>query len=128
MRKAMMAAVLGVGLAAPPASAAIAAGDEAAGKMLFQTKCTVCHSVEKGNNRNRPGPTLFGLMGRKAGSVPGFHYSPANLASHKVWDEATLDTYLGDPRKVIPGTKMAFAGIVDARDRANLIAYIATLK
>ena len=126
MHRPIVAALAVLAMLAPVA--ARADGDAAAGKILFRTKCTVCHSTEPGNNRNRPGPTLFGLIGRKAGSVPDFHYSPANLASHKVWDEPTLEAYLVDPRSVIPGTKMAFTGIPNASDRANLIAYIETLK
>ena len=123
MRKAILAAIAVLA----PASA-WASGDAAAGEKLFRTKCTMCHSIEKDNNRNRPGPTLFGLVGRKAGSLPGYHYSPGNQASAKTWDAPTLDIYLADPRTVVPGTKMAFAGIVDAQDRANLIAYLETLK
>jgi cytochrome c len=109
-------------------AAAVPAGDPDAGKALFRAKCTACHSTLPGNNRNRPGPTLFGLLGRKSASVSHFPYSPANQSSHKVWDKATLDQYLEDPRSVIPGTKMAFDGIADPADRANIIAYIETLK
>ncbi len=63
-------------------------------------------------------------MGRKAGTVPGFSYTSANKNSGVTWDEATLDTYITDPRKFIPGTKMTFAGLKDADDRKALIAFL----
>jgi cytochrome c len=109
------------GLAGP-----VQAADPAAGKSVFNTYCSICHSVQPG--RNMVGPSLFGVVGRKTGSVPGFHYSPANQAAHLTWDEATLDKYLQSPRSVIPGTTMTFGGLKDDTKRANLIAYLATLK
>ena len=68
------------------------------------------------------------MVGRKTGSVPGYTYSPQNQAANLTWDEATLDKYLEAPRAMIPGTKMTYAGLKDAEKRANLIAYLATLK
>jgi cytochrome c len=109
-----------------PMHGALAAGDAAAGAALVKTKCGICHSVVAG--QNRVGPSLFGVVGRQAGSVPGYNYSSANKASGKTWDEATLDVYLTNPRALIPGTKMAFPGLPDATDRANVIAYLVTLK
>jgi len=105
--------------------AAHAAGDAGAGKSVFH-KCAICHSPAQG--QNRVGPSLFGIIGRKAGAVPGYNYSDAMKNSGKVWDAATLDTYLANPRSVVPGTKMSFAGLPDATDRANVIAYLTTLK
>jgi cytochrome c len=106
--------------------AAHAAGDPAAGKAVFQATCSICHTVQPG--QNKIGPTLFGLVGRRTGSVPGYTYSPQNQAANLTWDEATLDKYLEAPRAMIPGTKMTYAGLKDADKRANLIAYLATLK
>ncbi len=106
---------------------AASAADAAAGAALYRTKCAMCHDITPGKHI-RPGPTLFGLLGRKAGSVPDYNYTEANRNSSKTWDAATLNTYLADPRAVIPGTRMAMAGISDETDRADLIAYLATLK
>ena len=74
------------------------------------------------------GPSLFGVVGRQTGSVPGFHYSPANQGAHLTWDAATLDKYLQSPRTVIPGTTMTYGGLKDDTKRADLIAYLSTLK
>jgi len=102
------------------------AGDPAAGKSVFQSTCSICHSVQPG--QNKIGPTLFGVVGRKTGSVPGYTYSPPNTAANLTWDAATLDKYLEAPRAMIPGTKMTYGGQKDAAKRADLIAYLATLK
>jgi len=102
------------------------AADPAAGKSAFNSYCSICHSPQAG--RNMVGPSLFGLVGRKTGSVSGFHYSPANQGANLTWDEATLDKYLQSPRTVIPGTTMTYGGLKDEAKRADLIAYLATLK
>lgn len=102
------------------------AADPAAGKSAFNAACSICHSPQAG--RNMVGPSLFGIVGRKTGSVAGFHYSPANQNANLTWDEATLDKYLQSPRTVIPGTTMTYSGLKDDAKRADLIAYLATLK
>jgi cytochrome c len=102
------------------------AGDAGAGKSAFQSTCSICHSAQAG--QNKIGPTLFGLVGRKTGTVAGYNYSPANEAANLVWDEATLDKYLEAPRTIIPGTKMTYGGMKDAGKRGDLISYLATLK
>lgn len=107
---------------ASPANAA----DPAAGKSVFNSYCSICHSVQAG--KNMVGPSLFGIVGRKTGSVPGYSYSEANKNANLTWDEATLDKYLQSPRTVIPGTKMTYGGLKDDTKRADLIAYLATLK
>ena len=89
-------------------------------------KCAACHTNKPGINA--VGPTLFGVVGRKAGSVPGYAYSEANKASGLTWDEATLDEYLTAPMKKVPGTKMVFAGISDPAERKTVIDYLKTLK
>jgi cytochrome c len=103
-----------------------AAGDAAAGQALFKAKCGICHSPVAG--QNRVGPSLFGVVGRAAGTAPGYNYSAANKGSGKKWDDATLDTYLTNPKALVPGTKMVFPGQPAASDRANVIAYLDTLK
>ncbi len=115
------AALVALGLAA----SAHAAGDPAAGRAVFN-KCSICHTVKPG--QNAIGPSLFGVVGRKSATEPGFSYSDAMKKADKTWDEATLDTYLTSPKAMVPGTKMVFPGLSKPEDRANLIAYLATLK
>jgi cytochrome c len=107
------------------ASPAFAAGDPAAGKVVF-AKCAICHSADAGVNKI--GPSLHGIVGRQSASIPNFTYSPAMQNAHKVWSDAQLDAYIADPRAVVPNTKMIFPGIKSETDRQNLIAYLATLK
>ena len=101
------------------------AQDAAAGAAVFKTQCSICHSVVEG--KNMVGPSLFGVVGRQAGQVSGFHYSPANKDSGLTWDAATLDRYLNDPQAVVPNTIMPYPGLKDDTKRANLIAYLSTL-
>jgi cytochrome c len=93
------------------------AGDPTRGETIYH-KCQGCHSID----RNRVGPKHMGLFGRQAGSLPDFDYSEAMKNSGIVWNEQTLDTFLADPRGMVPGTKMTYAGIKNAQDRADLIA------
>jgi len=102
------------------------AADAAAGKAVFNSTCAICHSVQAG--KNLIGPSLFDIVGRKTGSVAGYQYSPANAKANLTWDEATLNTYLQAPQKVIPGTKMSYNGLKDDTKRADLIAYLESLK
>jgi cytochrome c len=90
-------------------------------------RCASCHAVEAGQ-ATRIGPNLHGVVGRPAGSLPGFAYSPAMKAQHFVWTEAKLDQWLTRPGAVVPGTAMAFAGLPKPEDRAALIAYLSTKK
>jgi cytochrome c len=110
-----------VGLKVLAAAAAHADGDAAKGKKVF-AKCMACHTLEAG--KNKVGPSLHGIIGRKAGSVEGFSYSDAMKNSGLTWDEATLDTYLTNPKKEVAGNKMAFPGLPKPEDRANVIAYL----
>jgi cytochrome c len=105
---------------------ALAAGDAAAGKVLFQQKCAICHSVDAGVNKI--GPSLHGVVGRKAGSLEGYTYSEAMKNANRTWDEATLSDYLTNPREKIPGIKMIFAGLPNPQDRDNIIAYLSEQK
>jgi cytochrome c len=103
-----------------------AAGDASKGKSVFQ-RCAICHKAEKSGG-NGLGPNLFGVVGRKAGTVPGFAYSPAMKSSGIAWTPDKLDAYIAHPAVVVPANRMAFAGISDAGQRADLVAYLATLK
>lgn len=98
-------------------------GDATAGEAVF-AQCQVCHVVEEGVNRT--GPSLYNIVGREAGSVEGFNYTPANADSGITWTPEKLFQYLEDPHRVIPGTKMAFAGLPEAQDRADVIAFLQT--
>lgn len=97
-----------------------------AGQSVFKHDCAICHDVAPG--KNKIGPSLAGVVGRSAGSVPNFHYSDGNKGSGLTWDVATLDRYLAGPRAVVPGTTMSYGGVKDAQQRKDLIAYLATLK
>lgn len=97
------------------------AQDPEAGERVFR-QCQACHVVDR--EQNRVGPHLVGVIGREAGAVDGFRYSPALADSGIVWDAETLDAYLADPRGYIPGNRMAFAGLRSEEDRANVIAYL----
>jgi cytochrome c len=112
---------LSLGLLAAPAARA----DEA-GEKVFKKYCTACHTTEAG--KNKVGPSLAGIVGRKAGTVPGFQYSDANKNSGVTWDEATLDTYLVDPKKFMPGNKMVFAGMKKEDERKAVVAYLKASK
>lgn len=107
--------------AATAAGAARADGDPARGEKRFE-ECATCHTLERGVNN--VGPSLFGLFGRKAGSVEDFRYSPAMKMSGVTWTPQTLDKFIADPQMAVPGNRMPFAGMTDAGDRADLIAYL----
>ncbi|PKQ00581.1 MAG: cytochrome c family protein [Alphaproteobacteria bacterium HGW-Alphaproteobacteria-13] len=98
----------------------------AMGEQVFK-RCVACHTIDKGG-RNGIGPNLHGIVDRAVASDPGFSYSGAMKAKGGVWDEATLDTYLEAPMKALPGTRMAFAGVIDAADRKALILYMEAQK
>lgn len=94
----------------------------AMGEQVFR-RCVACHTVEKGGSHGI-GPNLHGVVGAPVASKPGFSYSGAMKAKGGVWDEAALDTYLKAPMKDVPGTRMAFAGVIDDADRKALILYL----
>ncbi|MFS0737768.1 cytochrome c family protein [Sphingomonas sp. 1P06PA] len=99
-------------------------GDAASGEKVF-VQCKTCHSPEAG--QNRIGPSLHAIVGRAAGTVANYTYSPANKNSGITWSEAKLFQYLENPQRVVPGTKMTFAGVKDDQKRADVIAYLKTL-
>ena len=117
MRQAVLAAIV---LAA--STAAASAQDVAAGEQSFK-KCLPCHSVGEGA-KNKVGPELNGLDGRKSGNAEGFNYTEANKNSGLTWNESTFKEYIKDPRAKIPGTKMVFAGIKNEEEVNNLWAYL----
>jgi cytochrome c len=111
-----------VSLLALPAQAQ----DAAAGERVFKIQCSACHTVVPG--KNLVGPSLHGVIGRTTGQVLGFRYTEANRNAKLTLDAETLDRYLTNPREVIPGTSMVYAGVKDATQRKNLIAYLETLR
>jgi cytochrome c len=122
MRMSVLVALLGL----IAAGAAHAAGNATAGAQVF-VRCAMCHSNAKGEG-NKIGPNLFGVVGRKAGTAADYSYSAAMKNAGFAWTNAKLDAYLTLPAKVVPGNKMLFPGIPQASQRADLIAYLDTLK
>ena len=120
MRRTVIAGLLLAG----SATTALAA-DPAAGEKIFKAQCGICHAVAAGENRI--GPTLFGVVGRPAGGVPGFNYTADHKKLGITWDAANLDKYLVNPRAMVPDTSMVYAGLKDDTERADLVAYLQTL-
>jgi cytochrome c len=109
-------------LAAPAARA----GDAAAGSSVFKTECSECHTVKEG--RNKKGPSLFNIVGRKAGTISDYQYSDALKHAQWVWTAEKLHSYLSQPAKQAnPGTKMKYEGLNDAKQLDDLITYLDTL-
>lgn len=98
----------------------------AMGEQVFK-RCVACHTINAGG-ANGIGPNLHGVVGRAVASHAGFSYSGAMKAKGGVWDEAALDSFVGEPMKALPGTRMAFAGVIDPTDRKALILYLETQK
>jgi cytochrome c len=120
----VLAAVLAVSVfGALPAAAA----DAVHGKSVFSSQCGVCHSAAKDGSAII-GPPLFGVVGRRAGSVAGFAYSPAMKSAALTWTNDTLHTFLTAPRKMVDGTKMTFMGVKNPDQLDDLVAYLDTLK
>lgn len=108
-----------VALAALTAAAAAADGNAVRGQTLYEERCSGCHSLDS----HRVGPLHRGVVGRRAGSAPGYEYSPALARAKIVWDARALDAWLADPEKLFPGQRMGYR-VTDAADRADLIAYL----
>jgi cytochrome c len=98
------------------------AQDQAAGELVFK-QCNICHQVGE-SAKNEVGPVLNGIIGKKAGTAPGYEYSPGFKSADLVWDDASFREYIKDPRSMFPGTKMVFAGLRDERKAADLLAYL----
>jgi cytochrome c len=108
------------------ASGVLAAGDIVKGSNVAK-KCKACHTMNKGG-KNRLGPNLFDILDKPAGAVKGYRYSRAMSSSGIVWDGATFTAFVRKPKKIVKGTKMSFAGIKRATQRADLLAYFETLR
>lgn len=106
---------------------AYAEGDAAAGEANFNKKCKICHTTEQGGDA-KIGPNLFGVHNMKAGQFAGYKYSKGLIEADLTWDDATLDAYLLKPRDVVKRGKMVFAGLRKPEERADMIAYLKTLK
>jgi cytochrome c len=112
--------LLALAIASSSATAAYAEeGDATRGETVYQ-RCQACHALAA----NRVGPKHCGLFGRKAGTAAGYQYSAAMRKYGVTWDEATIDHFIENPMKVVPGTKMGYAGIKDPQERTDLIAYL----
>jgi len=119
MSKLNLSIFLGFAISSSPFGMANAAGDAQRGETLYQGRCAACHSIDY----NGVGPAHKGVFNRKAGMQTGYAYSPAVQASTVIWNEASLDKWLTNPEKFIPGQKMGFM-VPLAKDRADLIAYL----
>lgn len=97
------------------------AGDREAGRKLF-AQCRACHETEAG--KNKVGPSLHGMFGRKSGTLEGFKFSPAMTKAEIVWNEATLSDYLANPTGYIKGNRMAYVGLKDPQQRSDVIAFL----
>jgi cytochrome c len=108
------------------ANGASGQGDPKRGEKVFE-ECRACHTVEKGSNG--VGPSLLGVIGRRAGELDDFRYSPALKRANITWTRQNLDAFLADPQKVVPANRMPYAGMPEAKDRADVIEYmLRTLK
>ena len=116
---ARLAAAIAIAAGAPSVAVAAPPGDAKRGAEIY-TRCEACHALEY----NRTGPKHCGVVDRKSASAPGFDYSLAMKRAKLTWDEKTLDRFLANPPKMVPGTTMTYAGVPDAQERADLIAYL----
>lgn len=119
MKHARLAVAAMLAVVTSVAAARATKGDPRAGEAVY-SRCLACHAL----TYDRTGPRHCGLLGRRAGSVPGFDYSTAMKRANLVWDRKSLDRFLADPLKTVPGTSMGYDGVKDPRERADLIAYL----
>lgn len=120
MRKSIVMA-LALGVLVSAGGKAMAEGDPARGEQVFK-RCLACHVVEPGGRKI--GPSLYGVIGREAGTLEGFRYSPAMQNADFVWTEERIKDYLENPRKYVPGNRMAFVGLRNPQDREDVVAYL----
>ncbi|MBF0167846.1 MAG: c-type cytochrome [Alphaproteobacteria bacterium] len=113
----------GLLLIGPALAGILDKGDPEKGKALYADQCAVCHSIKPGIHGHL-GPTLAGVMGRRAGSVSDYDFSPAMAGDGRIWTPEALDRYLEDPKASLPGGRMKFFGLKDAFERADLIAFL----
>ncbi|HEX2114167.1 MAG TPA: cytochrome c family protein [Alphaproteobacteria bacterium] len=119
-------ALLTAALTVAAAAQAMAQDKAKQGESVFKRTCAACHTVEAG--KNKVGPSLAGVVGRKAASAEGFKYSEPMMKSGLTWTEENLDKYLADPKGFIPGNKMAFVGVKKEDERQAVIDYLETVK
>lgn len=110
-----------------PVADEMATADAKKGARTFKSKCMGCHTAAEGD-RNRTGPNLWGVIGRERGTVEGYRYSKSMKAIGGVWTVENLSDFMANPRANMPGTKMTYAGLGKAEDRANVIAHLMTLR
>ena len=101
------------------------AQDAAAGQVVFKSICNLCHDATEG--KNRVGPSLYGVVGRRSGSIQGFTYSDVLKGSGITWNEDMLDKWIGGPQSVVPGTRMTYGGLKDDKKRHDVIAFLKSL-
>jgi len=118
------ACALLLGLATLPVAGVLRA--DAPGASVFASECSVCHSVDQG--KTKVGPSLFGVLGRPAGSLAGYNYSDAMKTSGLTWTEESLQRYLENPAATVHGVRMPYPGLKDATKRSALIAWLATVR
>ena len=121
--KSVLEAAFSIALICAAGTVAAQSGEPAKGERLFNQQCKTCHTVDKGG-ANGLGPNLFGMFGRKAGTVEGFASSEAIKKSGIVWDDASLADYLKDPKGKVPDTRMVYAGLKRPEQLADMIAYL----
>ncbi len=126
MRRGFLSLAGFVAAACLAAGAAEAAGSVASGQQVF-ARCAICHNAANGAG-NKIGPDLFGVVGRKAGTAPGFSYSAAMKAAGFAWTDDRLNAFIKSPGATVPGNRMPFAGLASDSQRADLIVYLDTLK
>lgn len=124
-QRTLMALLIGI-IGASQAGQALAAGDVKQGADVFAGECGDCHSPKEG--KAKKGPPLFGVNGRKAASIADFVYSDAMKQSGIIWTPDKIDLYITKPKKLVPGGKMKYDGLDDAAQRADVIAYLQSLK
>jgi cytochrome c len=122
----LRASLIALALLTSSTIAANAAGDAKAGEAVYK-RCAICHTADKGGG-DALGPNLFGIVGRKAATRPGFAYSGPLQKAGIVWNEANLIKWAAAPARMVPGNKMAFPGITSKKQQADLVAYLGTLK
>jgi cytochrome c len=122
MRVMLLRVLIGLAAFVAMTNGAAAAGDAKRGEAVFG-RCAQCHSAEK-DGGNGLGPNLFGVTGRKAASLPNFYYSPALKNAHITWSDDKLRQWVANPQKLIPGTRMVFAGLKTPQEADDLLAYL----
>lgn len=123
--KRLILSLMACGLVFGTMSQVYAAGDAAKGSKAFDEECSDCHSVKEG--KNKKGPSLFNIVGRKSATIADFNYSDAMKAKNTVWNADTIGEYIHAPKKSVPGGKMKYDGLDDEKARADIIAFLATL-